>query len=55
MVEKEAATAARETRGLEGAVRRAMGRMALLTRPDRGRREREAEEHRVRLKADMTD
>lgn len=55
MVENEEATAVRRARGLDGVVRRAIGRIALLMTPDRERRFREAVLHRERLKADMTD
>jgi hypothetical protein len=53
MVEKDDATAVRDVIGFEGAVRRAIGLIALVTMLDRDRRFREAVLHRLRLKADM--
>jgi hypothetical protein len=53
MVEKDDAAAVREVIGFEGAVRRAIGLIALVTTLDRDRRFREAVLHRLRLKADM--
>jgi hypothetical protein len=53
MVEKEEAAGVRDTRGLEEAVRRAIGVMALVMTLDRDRRFREAVLHRLRLKADI--
>ena len=53
MVEKDDAVAVREVIGVEGAVRRAIGLIALDTMLDRDRRFREAVLHRLRLKADM--
>jgi hypothetical protein len=53
MVEKEDTATLREAMGFEGAIRKAMGLMALFTRPDRERRFREAVLHRLRLKADI--
>ena len=53
MVEKDDAAAVRDVIGFEGAVRRAIGLIALVTTLDRDRRFREAVLHRLRLKADM--
>jgi len=49
MVEKDDAVAVREVIGVEGAVRRAIGLMALDTTLDRDRRFREAVLHRLRF------
>lgn len=55
MVEKEAAAAVRVVMGLEEAALRAIGLTALQLRPARCRRLREAELHRLRLKADILE
>jgi hypothetical protein len=53
MVEKDAAEAVRDESGDEAAVRRAIGVAVLQEKAVLWRRERDAELHRLRLKADI--